>query len=91
MFLARFCSVVIFVLSLTIFVQSTTAQEPGWYPYVIARGNDRTVIEKTPIVERQYRPFHFYGNAVRRSHFRGNPLPMPRDWARTVISVTRRQ
>jgi len=49
--------------------------EPGWYPYVIARGADRAIIESTPIEFRPYRPFHFYGNSVRRSYYRGSPLP----------------
>ena len=58
------------------------AQEPGWQPYVLATGQTRLVIENTPIELRPYRPFHFYGNAVRRYHYRGNPLPTPRDFAR---------
>ena len=55
--------------------------EPGWQPYVVASGQARVVIENTPIELRPYRPFHFYGNAVRRLHYRGNPLPTPRDFA----------
>lgn len=62
--------------------QSAIAQEPSWYPYVIARGQDRMVIEDTPMELRPYRPFHFYGNTVRRIHYRGNPMPLPRDWMR---------
>ena len=58
------------------------AQEPSWRPYVVATGQTRVVIENTPIELRPYRPFHFYGNAVRRYHYRGNPLPTPRDFAR---------
>jgi hypothetical protein len=34
----------------------------------------RQQIEATPIVNRPYRPLHFYGNAVRRAHYRGSPL-----------------
>ncbi len=49
--------------------------EPGWYPYVIARGADRAIIESTPIELRPYRPFHFYGNTVRRNYYRGNTSP----------------
>lgn len=61
---------------------SAVAQEPSWHPYVIARGHDRMVIENTPMEQRPYRPFHFYGNTVRRIHYRGNPLPLPRDLIR---------
>ncbi len=39
----------------------------GWYPYVIAREQDRDCLRSTPIELRPYRPLHFYGNAVRRS------------------------
>ena len=62
--------------------QSAFSQEPAWYPYAIARGQDRVVIENTPMELRPNRPFHFYGNTVRRIHYRGNPLPAPRDWTR---------
>ena len=55
------------------------AAEPGWSPVVIATGDYREQLEKTPIVNRPYRPFHFYGNTVRRRHYRGTALPMPRD------------
>ena len=60
----------------------TYAPEPGWQPSIVATGQTRLVIENTPIELRPYRPFHFYGNAVRRYHYRGNPLPTPRDFAR---------
>jgi hypothetical protein len=55
------------------------AQEPGWTSRVLKLGSEREISEQTPILERPYRPLHFYGNAVRRNHYRGNPLPMPRD------------
>ncbi len=64
--LTRVFSVMAFIFSLMVFVQTTTADEPGWYPYTIARGADRAKIENTPILERPYRPLHFYGNTVRR-------------------------
>lgn len=55
------------------------AQEPGWTSRVFKLGPEREISEQTPILERPYRPLHFYGNAVRRNYYRGNPLPMPRD------------
>ncbi len=63
---------------------TSSAQEPNWYPYTFARGDAAAVIKNTPIQLRPYRPFHFYGNAVRREYYRGNPLPMPRDMAKTT-------
>jgi hypothetical protein len=41
-------------------------QGNGWYPYVIARGDDRTWIRQLPIEERPNRPMHFWGNSRRR-------------------------
>ncbi|MEE2935443.1 MAG: hypothetical protein VYA84_05550 [Planctomycetota bacterium] len=55
--------------------------EPGWSNEVIATGSQREKIRSTPIVKRPYRPLHFYGNTVRRLHYRGTPIPAPRDLA----------
>lgn len=55
--------------------------EPGWSNAVIATGSQREKISSTPIVKRPYRPLHFYGNTVRRMHYRGTPIPAPRDLA----------
>ena len=54
-------------------------QEPGWLGVIIARGELRDQIDATPMRERPYRPLHFYGNTVRRNHYRGAPVPRPRD------------
>ena len=56
-----------------------TSNEPGWLGVVIARGELKQWIDSTPIVDRPNRPFHFYGNTVRRKYYRGNPLPQPSD------------
>ncbi len=61
------------------------AAEPGWSPVIIATGDYRQELEKTPIVRRPYRPFHFYGNTVRRMHYRGTPVPTPRDLITTGL------
>ncbi len=37
---------------------------------VIATGAQRQQIRSTPILERENRPLHFYGNTVRRLHAR---------------------
>ncbi len=42
---------------------------------IIAFGEQRKQIEATPILERPYRPLHFYGNTVRRRHYRGVGTP----------------
>ena len=70
---------------------TSAAQEPEWYPYTIVRGEAATVIRNTPIQLRPNRPFHFYGNAVRRRYHRGNPLPMPRDIVKTTKVLVLRQ
>ena len=38
----------------------------NWYPFVIARGEDRARIRETPIELRPNRPLHFWGNSRRR-------------------------
>ncbi len=57
------------------------AAEPGWSPVIVARGEYRDQIQSTPIEKRPYRPLHVYGNTVRRQHYRGTPLPVPRRMA----------
>lgn len=51
------------------------AGQPGWSPSIVARGEEREQIRATPIEQRPYRPLHFYGNTVRRIHYRGTPSP----------------
>jgi hypothetical protein len=53
--------------------------EPGWLGVVVARGELKEWIESTPIVDRPNRPFHIYGNAVRRQYYRGSAAPRPSD------------
>lgn len=62
--------------------------EPGWSRAVIATGDQRATIRALPIEQRPYRPLHFYGNTVRRMHYRGTPLPLPR---REASAVPRRR
>ncbi|HBE71800.1 MAG TPA: hypothetical protein DDW52_26960 [Planctomycetaceae bacterium] len=71
---------------------TTTAAEPGWTNRVIKVGQDRVVSDATNILVRPYRPLHFYGNTVRRMHYRGNPMPTPRDlWQTTRQLIVRRR
>jgi hypothetical protein len=55
---------------------ATAEAAPGRGP-VIATGAERQQIAATPIVDRPYRPLHFYGNTVRRRHHHGRALPAP--------------
>ncbi len=48
---------------------------PGQRYPIIARGAQREMIQNTPIELRPNRPFHFYGNTVRRNHYGYSRLP----------------
>ncbi len=41
---------------------------PSYYPYTIARPQDREWIRSLPMEQRPDRPLHFYGNMVRRTY-----------------------
>lgn len=45
--------------------------DPGWSPVIVATGSYRSQIRSMPIEQRPYRPLHFYGNTIRRRHYRG--------------------
>jgi hypothetical protein len=66
---------------------SAAAAEPGWTGVVFARGETKEKIEATPILERNYRPLHFYGNTVRRQYYRGTVLPAPRDFVNGAAAL----
>ena len=68
----------------------TLGSEPGWRMPVFARGVQRSEIQSTPIHLRSYRPFHFYGNTVRRNYYRGNPVPTPRDMGNSFRTLWNR-
>ncbi len=46
---------------------------------VAARNAYRAQIRSQDILNRPYRPGHFYGNTVRRRHHRGTTVSMPRN------------
>ncbi len=56
-----------------------TGSEPSWTYGIVRVGEDREAIKSMPITERPYRPLHFYGNTIRRMHYRGTAIPAPRD------------
>jgi hypothetical protein len=71
---------------------SAASNEPGWLGVVVARGELKQWIESTPIVDRPNRPFHFYGNAVRREYYRGTARPQAADAVKGGASlILRRQ
>lgn len=49
-----------------------SAAGTGFDPRIIALGETRQQIQKTPILERPNRPLHVYGNTVRRRHHRAS-------------------
>lgn len=73
---------------LLIFVSPSlvSAQSPGWSPVVVARGEYRYQIKSLPIEQRPNRPFHFYGNSIRRRHYRGVTTPLPRVYSAPSMS-----
>ncbi|MEI8371800.1 MAG: hypothetical protein WCJ35_03085 [Planctomycetota bacterium] len=60
----------------------TASNGPGWLGVVVAHGELKQQIDSTPIVERPNRPFHFYGNAVRRKYYRGASSPKKSNMAK---------
>lgn len=80
------------VVSLIVFTANLSmanAQEPGWTTRVLKVGEDRRQTNAQPIIERPYRPLHFFGNTVRRQYYRGSVLPTPKDLSQTVRMLTR--
>ncbi|MCC6507890.1 MAG: hypothetical protein IT423_02195 [Pirellulaceae bacterium] len=55
------------------------SSEPNWTYGIVRTGEDREAIKSLPMTQRPYRPLHFYGNTVRRMHYRGTAIPAPRD------------
>lgn len=55
-----------FIVSFTLTPESVEGNDV-WSPVVIARGEYRSQIKALPMEQRPNRPFHFYGNFVRRN------------------------
>jgi hypothetical protein len=69
---------------------SPMAQAASGRGPIIAFGAQRQQIAATPVLERPYRPLHFYGNTARRRHYHGSALPASGDLTRGASSVVRR-
>jgi len=54
-------------------------EEPRWNSQIFMRGADKAENDAVPILERDYRPLHVYGNMQRRHHYRGTVVPSHRD------------
>ena len=71
--------------------QRRTSSEPGWTYGVIRTGDEREAIKSLPVTARPYRPLHFYGNTLRRLHYRGTAIPAPRDVVGASAATVLRQ
>ena len=66
--------IIALTLAGTLCLTSFVAAQPSGSSYpIIATGPQRQAIKSTPILYRPNRPGHFYGNTVRRIHYRGGP------------------
>ena len=70
--------------------KTSFAHEPGWQREIIARGSQAEQIRSRAIIHRPYRPFHFYGNTMRRRHYRGTGRPTVNDVRRSLNVLTNR-
>ncbi len=50
--------------------RSVVINRNGFSPTIVPVGAERQAIRNMHILDRPYRPFHFYGNTVRRRYFR---------------------
>jgi len=62
---------------MTLLVVGSAAASASADGPIIAFGAERQQIRETPILERENRPLHFYGNTVRRRHTRQTTAPAP--------------
>lgn len=76
---------------LSCMAEAPAAVEPPWSSSVLPVGAEAQQIRQTDILNRPYRPGHFYGNTVRRMHYRGHPLPLPRDFGWSEGTLFRRR
>jgi hypothetical protein len=77
------------LMYLLVLISPAYALEPGWSSVVASRGTRHKQLQSTPILCRPYRPFHVYGNTVRRIHYRGSPLPQRRDFVQGSAALLR--
>ena len=66
-------------------------REPGWSGPSVLRGRAKEANENIPILERNYRPTHVYGNMTRRHHYRGTVIPSHRDRVEMLQAIVTKQ
>ncbi len=66
-------------------------REPGWTGPSVLRGDAKDANQNVPILERNYRPMHVYGNMTRRHHYRGTVIPSHRDRVEMLQAVVTKQ
>ena len=69
-------------------ISEAAAAEPTSVRTIIPTGQERAIVKSTPIEMRPYRPLHVYGNTVRRRHYHGTAIPMPRSNQPSYCPVT---
>ncbi len=74
-----------------LFVSAAVAGQSRAVGPIIAFGETKRQIEATPILDRPYRPLHFYGNTVRRRNSRGLPVNVPATAAAPSAAVAQPQ
>jgi len=81
------------LVALTCEPQNSTAsaREPNWASPIITPPRHRQMVENTPVHLRPNRPLHFYGNTIRRMHYRGEVLPRPRDAVNGTAAILGRR
>ncbi len=70
---------------------AASGNEPGWTHGVLLFGEEKAKKDATPILERNYRPLHFYGNTIRRQYYRGTAVPSVGDGLQAAKVVVTRQ
>lgn len=83
-------AIAIFWCVASLFSVRVLAAEPEWSTRVLKLGEERQEVNAIPITERPYRPLHFYGNTVRRMHYRDQARPSATDVMKTVVNIVRR-
>ena len=88
--MSRFVAFAGLVVMVFASLSSVCASETGWSGAISPLSPEAQQIRQQPMLERPNRPFHVYGNTMRRMHYRGNPLPAPRDFSGSTGAMFRR-
>ena len=64
------CGFLAVIAVATVLFTGQSAEAQGFSPKIILRGVERSQVKSMPIEMRPNRPFHIYGNTIRRSYHR---------------------